>query len=152
MSKSSSGSSNSYPEKLRLVNQVCFPLYSASNAVIRSYKPYLKELDLTYLQYIVLMVLWEKEKLNVKEIGGKLMLNSGTLTPVLKRLDSKGYIERRRSEKDERARIIILTKKGKELQKSAESIPFQLLNSMGLSKKQLQQMKELCEQVLSILD
>jgi DNA-binding MarR family transcriptional regulator len=98
------------------------------------------------------MVLWEEEKLNVKEIGGKLMLNSGTLTPVLKRLDSKGYIERRRSEKDERARIIILTKKGKELQKSAESIPFQLLNSMGLSKKQLQQMKELCEQVLSILD
>lgn len=152
MNKSSSTSSDSYPEQLRLSNQVCFPLYSAANAVIRSYKPYLEALDLTYLQYIVLMVLWEEESLNVKEIGNRLMLNSGTLTPVLKRLETKEYVERKRSESDERSTIIVLTIKGKELQKSAEAIPYQLFNSLGLDKKQLQQMKGLCELVLSILD
>lgn len=152
MNDSCSTADHGYPEQLRLSNQVCFPLYSASNAIIRAYRPYLEKLDLTYLQYIVLMVLWEEQTLNVKEIGIRLMLNSGTLTPVLKRLDSKGCVERRRSENDERARIIVLTDKGKELQKSAESIPFQLLNSLGLDKKQLQLMKGLCEQILSIWD
>lgn len=144
-------SRNTVPKQLQLENQLCFPLYSASNAVIRAYRPFLKALDITYLQYIVLMVLWEEESLNVKELGQRLHLDSGTLTPLLKRLESKGFVSRKRSELDERARIIAITKEGKSIQKQAETIPKELVCKVGLSQEQQQQMKALCLQVLDVL-
>ncbi len=87
-----------------LENQVCFPLYSASNAVIRAYRPMLEQLDITYSQYLVLLVLWLQNGINVKDLGIKLHKDSGTLTPLLKRLEAKGIVERRRSSSDERVR------------------------------------------------
>ena len=94
---------------LRLENQLCFPLYACAKEVVHAYKPYLDKLDLTYTQYIAMMVLWEKKSCNVKELGEMLYLNSGTLTPLLKKLESKGYIERKRSFNDERILNISLT-------------------------------------------
>ena len=94
---------NTNYDALKLDNQLCFPLYAASREVIKRYHPYLSALDLTYTQYIAMMVLWEAKKLTVKELGKKLFLDSGTLTPVLKSLESKGYIVRSRSKEDERA-------------------------------------------------
>ena len=100
-------------EQLKLENHLCFPLYAAAKEVVRKYKPYLDELDLTYTQYITMMVLWENESMNVKELGSKLYLDSGTLTPLLKKLESKGYITRKRSTTDERNIIISITSLGK---------------------------------------
>lgn len=110
-------------EQLKLENQLCFPLYAAAKEVVRKYKPYLDELDLTYTQYITMMVLWEKESLNVKELGSVLYLDSGTLTPLLKKLESKGYITRCRCKEDERNLIICITEKGDALKEKAASIP-----------------------------
>ncbi|HAT8497947.1 TPA: MarR family transcriptional regulator, partial [Vibrio vulnificus] len=90
--------------QLLLENQICFPLYSAANAVIRAYRPLLEALDLTYSQYLVLLVLWQQNGINVKDLGAKLHLDSGTLTPLLKRLEAKGIVERRRGQTDERVR------------------------------------------------
>lgn len=139
------------PFHLQFDNQLCFPLYSAANAVIRAYRPHLQELDLTYLQYIVLMVLWEAKSLNVKELGARLNLDSGTLTPLLKRLDGKGLVTRSRSKQDERARIITITDQGMEIQKKAEQIPGKMFCQVGLSFEQTMQMKELCLHILSEL-
>lgn len=110
-------------EQLKLDNQLCFPLYAAAKEVVRKYKPYLDELDLTYTQYITMMVLWEKESLNVKELGSMLYLDSGTLTPLLKKLEAKGYVTRCRCKEDERNLIICITEKGEELKEKAASIP-----------------------------
>ena len=110
-------------EQLKLQNQLCFPLYAAAKEVVRKYKPYLDELDLTYTQYITMMVLWEKEQCNVKELGGMLFLDSGTLTPLLKKLESKGYITRCRCKEDERNLIIQITEKGEALKEKAAHIP-----------------------------
>ncbi len=137
------------PKHLRLSNQICFPLYSASNAVIRAYRPLLDELDITYLQYIVLMVLWEEPSLNVKALGQRLTLDSGTLTPLLRRLEVKGLVLRKRSEQDERSRIISITKEGLELKTMAKAIPKQVACTLGLSDEQHQQLKQLCQQILS---
>ena len=93
-------------ETQRLENQLCFPLYACSREVVKKYRPYLDELNLTYTQYIVMMVMWEKKTINVKELGAKLYLDSGTLTPVLKSLESKGYVYRHRSLKDERVLLV----------------------------------------------
>ena len=92
-------------EGLKLSNQLCFPLYAASREVIRKYRPYLDPLGLTYTQYIVMMVLWEEEQISVKELGRRLYLDSGTLTPVLKSLEDKGFVDRARSKEDERVLI-----------------------------------------------
>lgn len=110
-------------EQLKLQNQLCFPLYAAAKEVVRKYKPYLDELDLTYTQYITMMVLWEKEQCNVKELGSMLFLDSGTLTPLLKKLESKGYITRCRCKEDERNLIIQITEKGEALKEKAAHIP-----------------------------
>ncbi len=110
-------------EQLKLENQLCFPLYAAAKEVVRKYKPFLDELDLTYTQYITMMVLWENESMNVKELGSKLYLDSGTLTPLLKKLESKGYITRCRCKEDERNLIIQITKKGDALKEKAVHIP-----------------------------
>lgn len=110
-------------EQLKLENQICFPLYAAAKEVVRKYKPFLDELDLTYTQYITMMVLWEKESMNVKELGSMLYLDSGTLTPLLKKLESKGYITRSRCKEDERNLIISITEKGDALKERAAHIP-----------------------------
>ena len=137
--------------QLLFENQICFPLHSASNAVVRAYRPLLDELDLTYLQYIVLMVLWEDRSLNVKELGQRLDLDSGTLTPLLKRLDSKGLVERARSSEDERVRVITVTRKGLALKKKANDIPLKLACTIGMPAEQGRELKKLCEQLLAAL-
>lgn len=111
---------------LRLENQVCFPLYACAKEVVRQYKPYLDKLDLTYTQYIAMMVLWEEESISVKELGNKLFLDSGTLTPVLKTLEKKEYISRTRSEEDERVLIASITEKGMALREEALQVPQQM--------------------------
>lgn len=110
-------------EQLKLENQLCFPLYAVAKEVVRKYKPYLDELDLTYTQYITMMALWEKESLNVKELGSMLYLDSGTLTPLLKKLEQKGYVTRCRCKEDERNLIISITEKGEALKEKAAGIP-----------------------------
>ena len=123
-------------ENLKLENQLCFPLYACSKEIIRKYKPFLDEIDLTYTQYITMMVLWEKEQINVKELGENLFLDSGTLTPVLKKLETKGYIIRKRSKQDERNLIISITEKGMNLKKQAKNIPAQIGKCVNLTEKE----------------
>ena len=138
--------------QLLLENQLCFPLYSASNAVVRAYRPLLNKLDLTYLQYIVLMVLWQETSMNVTELGHRLRLDSGTLTPLLKRLESKGLVDRTRCSQDERVRIITITKQGEKLKKLAVDIPGILACASQLSRGQQLELKKLCEHVLDSID
>jgi MarR family transcriptional regulator, organic hydroperoxide resistance regulator len=115
---------------LFLENQLCFPLYAASRLTIKRYLPLLDDLELTYPQYLVLLVLWQNDDLTVNEIGGKLFLESNTLTPLLKRLAEKGILTRQRSEKDERSVVISLSEYGKELKSKAMSIPENLMKSV----------------------
>ncbi len=117
-------------ELQKLDNQLCFSLYVCSKEVIRKYKPLLEPLGLTYTGYITLMALWEKDGINVKELGKKLYLDSGTLTPLLKKLESLGYVERRRDPEDERNMLIYLTKSGKKLKQEAICIPRELLSGL----------------------
>lgn len=123
-------------DSLKLENQLCFPLYACSKEVIRRYKPILDKLDLTYTQYITMMVLWEYGSINVKNLGDMLFLDSGTLTPVLKKLESKKYISRDRDDKDERNVIISITNKGKELKKQASLVPGEIGKCINLSKEE----------------
>ncbi|MDE6746574.1 MAG: MarR family transcriptional regulator [Oscillospiraceae bacterium] len=111
---------------LKLENQLCFPLYVCAKEVVRAYKPYLDELDITYTQYITMMVMWEHNELRVKEIGEHLYLDSGTLTSVLKKLEEKGFVTRKRSEKDERDLIVTITDKGNALKEKAVHVPEKL--------------------------
>jgi DNA-binding MarR family transcriptional regulator len=110
-------------EALKLKNQLCFPLYACSKEVVRLYKPFLDEIDLTYTQYITMMVMWERKEINVKELGECLYLDSGTLTPVLKKLEVKGYITRNHSKIDERSVMILLTEDGEALKDKALTVP-----------------------------
>lgn len=113
-------------DSLKLENQICFPLYACSKEIVKAYKPYLDELDLTYTQYITMMVMWEHKELRVKEVGERLFLDSSTLTPLLKRLEEKGYIARRRSETDERDVFVTITEEGEKLKEKAVTIPNQM--------------------------
>ena len=113
-------------DALRLENQLCFPLYACAKEIVRAYKPYLDELDLTYTQYITMMVLWEHRELRVKDVGRRLYLDSGTLTPLLKRLEEKGYVTRRRSREDERDLMVTLTERGEALKERAVTVPQRL--------------------------
>ena len=108
---------------LKLDNQLCFPLYVCSKEIVRKYKPFLDELDITYTQYITLMALWDKGALSVKELGKQLYLDSGTLTPLLKTLEAKGYVTRTRAKDDERNLIVSLTDEGLALREKALAIP-----------------------------
>lgn len=110
-------------DQLKLENQLCFPLYAASREIIKKYRPYLDQIDLTYTQYIAMMVFWEKESISVKDLGKKLFLDSGTLTPVLKSLETKGLVTRCRSSEDERVLIAKITEKGMLLREKAAEIP-----------------------------
>ncbi len=137
-------------EQLRLDNQICFPIYVASRLFVREYQPYLDELGITYPQYLVLMVLWEKDQLTVGEIAGKLLLNTNTITPLLKRMESQGLIERQRSGTDERKVIVALTTQGRELQASAAHIPEQFVSGLLSNAMSLEDLKRL-KDTLSIL-
>ncbi|MNE54066.1 Organic hydroperoxide resistance transcriptional regulator [compost metagenome] len=135
-------------EALLLENQVCFPIYALSRQIIQYYRPMLDELDITYPQYLVMMVLWEHDTQTVNQLGTLLKLDSGTLTPLLKRLELKGLIIRKRSTADERVVNISLTASGREMEEKACSIPHKMLESMGLSLDELQQLKQLAEKML----
>lgn len=113
-------------EAMKLENQLCFPLYAAARRVTGLYTPHLKPLGLTYTQYIVMLVLWERDGLTVGEICEKLMLDSGTLSPLLKKLEGEGLLERRRSQYDDRVVVINLTEKGKALQEKAAQVPLEV--------------------------
>lgn len=117
-------------EVLYLENQLCFPLYAASRLTTKLYAPYLKELDITYTQYLVMMVLWQQDDQSVNDIGEKLLLETNTLTPLLKRLEQKNILERNRSTQDERSVVISLTNKGKKLKEKALKIPHEIANSL----------------------
>lgn len=133
---------------LKLENQLCFPLYACSKEIVRRYKPYLDELELTYTQYIVMMVLWEKQEINVKELGGYLYLDSGTLTPVLKKLETKGFITRERSREDERNLVVSITEGGKKLRDKAVEVPMKMKSCVDLEPKEAQQMYQLLYKIL----
>ncbi len=122
---------------IRLENQLCFPLYAVSKEIIRRYKPSLDKLDLTYTQYITMMVMWENGTMNVKELGGKLYLDSGTLTPVLKKLESKGYITRKRSREDERSLIVSITEEGEKLKDRALEVPKEMACNIRLTDEEV---------------
>ncbi|MCR5736437.1 MAG: MarR family transcriptional regulator [Eubacterium sp.] len=133
---------------LKLENQICFPLYACAKEVVRKYKPFLDELDLTYTQYIAMMVMWEHKQLNVKELGKYLYLDSGTLTPLLRKLEAKGYVERKRAEKDERNLIVTLTKKGENLKKKAKCVPEKMGQCVALSPEEAGQLYQLLYKIL----
>lgn len=134
---------------LKLENQLCFPLYSLSKLITSRYRPYLDPLDLTYPQYLVMMVLWEHGQLSVGAIGEKLGLDSGTLTPLLKRLEIKELITRTRSKSDERTVLITLTTAGKALEDRAVSIPCQLAQELNpISEDELMTLKNIVQKLL----
>ena len=137
-----------YKEAMKLSNQLCFPLYAAARSVINLYTPHLKPLGLTYTQYIVLLVLWERKAATVGELCETLMLDNGTLTPLLKKMQTAGFIEKRRSEKDDRVVVISLTGAGEELQHRAKDIPFKVGSCVDLSQEKAQMLYDLLYELL----
>ncbi len=142
-------SENERYEALRLDNQLCFPLYACAKEIVRRYKPFLDEIDLTYTQYIVMMVLWEEREINVKELGSRLYLDSGTLTPVLKRLEQKGFITRQSHDKDERVLIVSITKEGDELKDKAVEIPVKMAGCVSLEPQDAAELYRLLHKLLA---
>jgi DNA-binding MarR family transcriptional regulator len=138
-------------EQLKLDNQLCFPVYAASRLIIREYQPYLDQLGITYPQYLVLMVLWETDRISVNEISNKLILNTNTVTPLLKRMEAQGIIERHRSESDERKVIVGLTSKGKQLKTEAASIPGNLASSLLTGNICLEELVALKDQLHKLI-
>ena len=122
---------------LKLENQVCFPVYAVSRLITKTYQPLLQALDLTYPQYLVFLLLWEHGQLTVKELGEKLLLDSGTLTPLLKRMEQKYWLSRRRDPRDERSVIIELLPAGRALEAQAAAIPLQMLDKMQMSEAEI---------------
>ena len=137
-----------YHETMKLSNQLCFPLYAAARSVTGLYTPWLKPLGLTYTQYIVFLVLWEKDGITVTEIGEKLMLDNGTLSPLLKKMERAGYLERRRCRTDDRVVEVTLTDKGRKLQEEAKEIPQKVANCIDLSPEKAQQLYTLLYELL----
>lgn len=139
-------------DSLKLENQLCFPLYAAAKEITRKYKPFLDELDLTYTQYICMMVMWEHKEMNVKKLGEYIYLDSGTLTPLLRKLEDKGYIERKRSNNDERNLIISITDKGMELREKALSVPENMGTCIKLSLEEAQSLHKVLYKILNNLN
>ena len=137
-----------YREVMKLDNQICFPLYAAARYVTGLYTPYLKDLGLTYTQYITFLVLWEKDGISVSEIGSRLMLDNGTLSPMLKKMEQAGYIERKRSSDDDRVVIVSLTKKGRDLQEKAKEIPMKVGGCIDLPPEKAMQLHGLLHELL----
>lgn len=136
---------------LKLENQLCFPLYAASREIIKQYRPYLDKLDITYTQYIAMMVFWAEKKISVKDLGKKLFLDSGTLTPVLKSMESKGFVKRYRSAEDERVLMVEITEKGEELKEQAKDIPQKVAGCVKLESGEAMQLYNLLYKVLGML-
>lgn len=139
-------------EGLKLCNQVCFPLYACSKELVRQYGPYLKELDLTYTQYLVMMVMWEKEKASSRELPELLHLDYGTLTPVLKRLEHTGYLTRERSAEDERLLTLTITKEGRKLKEKAVHIPGEMAGIVGLTPSEFETLYKLTYKALTNME
>ena len=139
-------------DALRLENQICFPLYAASREIIKKYTPYLKKLDLTYTQYIAMMVLWQEKEISVKNLGAKLFLDSGTLTPVLQSLEEKGYVARRRSEDDERVVMVAATEAGAALKEKAVFVPESMAGCVRLEPRDAAKLYELLYKLLASLN
>ncbi len=139
-------------DMLKLENQLCFPLYVCSKETIRLYKRFLDPLDLTYTQYIAMMVMWEHKSLTVKEMGKILLLDSGTLTPVLKKLESKGYLSRKRSKDDERTVMISITERGGKLKAEAAMIPKRMGDCIKLSQEEASKLKKILDKTLKNIE
>ena len=137
-----------YDEMLKLDNQLCFPLYAASRQVVSLYTPYLKELGLTYTQYIVFLVLWETDGIPVGELGRRLYLDNGTLTPLLKKLEAAGYLTRSRDTADERVVIVSLTGEGRALKEKAKEIPLKIGTCINLSVNDAKALFEILRKLL----
>ena len=138
-------------DPLKLENQLCFPLYACAKEIVKAYKPYLDELDLTYTQYITMMVMWEHKELRVKEVGKYLYLDSSTLTPLLKRLEEKGYVARHRSTEDERDLIVTVTDEGMALRERALSVPAKLAACVDLEPEKAQKLYGILYELLGKL-
>lgn len=137
---------------LQLEEQVCFPIYATSRMITRMYQPWLEPLNLTYPQYLVMLVLWEKENLSISTLGKKLYLNTNTLTPLIKKLINKGFVKKKRSEEDERTVYLTLSAKGQSLKKEAENIPLSIVNAMDMTTDELKQLRSLTWKFLQSFD
>ena len=137
-----------YLDIMKLDNQLCFPLYAAARNVTSLYTPWLRPLGLTYTQYITFLVLWEKDGISVSEIGSRLMLDNGTLSPMLKKMEQEGYIERNRSREDDRVVIITLTEQGRDLQERAKDIPEKVAGCIDLPVEKAKQLYDLLYELL----
>ncbi|MBN9313142.1 MAG: MarR family transcriptional regulator [Chryseobacterium sp. 39-10] len=138
-------------EQLKLDNQVCFPIYALAKEIINRYRPFMDELELTYPQYLVMMVLWEHKEQTVSQLGEKLNLDSGTLTPLLKRLEQKCLVTRKRSSLDERVVMIELTHEGKTLSKKAAKVPERMFESLNISEEEIVHLKNNINSILKTL-
>ena len=135
-------------DSLKLENQLCFPLYACAKEVVKKYKPFLDELDITYTQYIAMMVMWEHKTMNVKELGEYLFLDSGTLTPLLKTLEKKGFVTRARSKEDERNLIVSVTEEGLALRDRALDIPKKVVGCIQLEKEEAKELYVLLHKLM----
>jgi len=135
-------------DSLKLSNQLCFPLYACAKEIVRRYKPYLDEIDLTYTQYIAMMVLWEHRQVSVKDMGALLYLDSGTLTPVLKKLEQKGYLTRERDKSDERVLNVTITPTGEALRDKALEIPNKMRGCVCLDMDDAQTLYRILHKIL----
>lgn len=139
-------------EQLKLRNQVCFPIYAASRLITRAYQPLLEKLGLTYPQYLVLMILWEKDHVSVNEITDKLILNTNTVTPLLKRMEKQELITRQRSEVDERRIIVSLTEKGHQLRDTAAEIPERLVEKLDVGELSIDEIIDLRDKLNRLIE
>lgn len=144
-------SNNDKYDVLKLENQLCFPLYAVSKEIIKKYKPFLDEINLTYTQYITMMVLWAEKEIMVKDLGNKLFLDSGTLTPVLNGLESKGYVVRRRSEKDKRDMYAVITEEGMAVREKAVDIPAKLGGCISLEPEKAMMLYQILHEMMDNL-
>lgn len=135
-------------DALKLENQLCFPLYACAREIVKRYKPFLDEIDLTYTQYIAMMVLWERGEVTSKALGERLYLDSGTLTPVLKKLQEKGLVTRARDPRDERNLAVALTEEGRALRERAADIPVKMAGCMAISPEEAQALYALLYKLL----
>lgn len=139
-------------DALKLGNQLCFPLYVCAKEIVKKYKPYLDEIDLTYTQYITMMAMWEHEELSVKELGEYLFLDSGTLTPVLKTLEKKCFLSRKRSSTDERMLVVTLSESGRDLRARAVEVPFKMQGCMSIDEKDAADLYRILHKMMANID
>ena len=137
-----------YKEMMKLKNQLCFPLYAAAREIVGRYTPYLKPLGLTYTQYLVFLVLWEKDGITVGEICEKLILDNGTLSPLLKKMEKDGFLKKARSKEDDRVVIVSLTEKGREMQQKAKDVPKRVAGCINFPQEKSQTLYTLLYELL----